>query len=372
MTREISICFYTVIAVFTIWLSMQVKDECFCLDKTARGRRQNRILLFAIFAILFAVSALRFDVGNDYSNYVLTAHEIYYNGYVVTEIGFNGLVWLIYHLFGFECYEVIFALFAFVTLAIFIKGMYEQSDVFYETFFLFMTFGLYFQTFNTMRYYFALAVAFYSMRYVIKRDWIRFIIWILVAAFFHKSVLIVIPVYFLVTFDWNKWILIGITLISAICFIFKGPLLQLALYLYPSYKDTIYLEGGTSITSIVRGILILAFMVYVFYSCNVENQAKDEILIYSKLNFLSVIVYVFFSFLPVITRIGYYFSIFGILLIPKLLDQIKQEERAKKWRIIVIVACVIYFVVFLLTADKDGVGLLPYKCWLFNERYDIK
>lgn len=372
MARELTICFYTVIAVFTIWLSMQVRDEYFCLDRSSKGRHQNRILLFAIFIILFLTSALRFEVGNDYYNYAVTAHEVYYNGYVVTEVGFNYLVKVVYNLFGGEYYEIVFAIFAFATLVIFLKAMYEQGDIFYEVFFLFMTFGLYFQTFNTMRYYFALAVAFYSMRYVLRKDWLRFVLLIGIASLFHKSVLIVIPVYFLATLDWNKWVIIGITLLGAICLCLKSPLLKLALYLYPSYRDTIYLEGGTSISSIIRGVAILGFMIYIFYSCNVEEQAKDELLIYSKLNFLSVIAYVFFSFLPVITRIGYYLSIFTILLIPKLINQIKQEKRARKARYIVIIACVIYFIVFLLTADKDGVGLMPYKTWLFNERYNIK
>lgn len=55
---------------------------------------------------------------------------------------------------------------------------------FSQTFFLFMMMGLYFQTFNTVRYYLALALALYSMKYVLERDGIKFVFWIVVAAFF--------------------------------------------------------------------------------------------------------------------------------------------------------------------------------------------
>ena len=66
--------------------------------------------------MLFLMSALRFDIGNDYWQYTQTAHEVYVGGYVVTEVGFNWLVKLLYLLSGGEYYELVFAFFAFVTL----------------------------------------------------------------------------------------------------------------------------------------------------------------------------------------------------------------------------------------------------------------
>ena len=368
-----SICFYFTISVFTVWLSMQVKSEYRVGKAGEKGKVQNKILLYAIFAILFLVSALRFNVGNDYENYAYTAHEASVNGYVVTEIGFNWLVKVVYAIFGGEYYEIVFALFAFATICIFLKAMYEQSEEFYETFFLFTTLGLYFQTFNTMRYYLALAIAFYASRYVLNKDWIRFILWIVVASLFHKSVLIVTPLYWLCTIEWKKWFVAVITLGTAICFVLQKPLLQLALYLYPSYRNTQYLEGGTSLPSIVRSILILLFLIWVFKTNEIEEKKQREILFYGRLNYLSLLVYTGFSFLPVITRIGYYLTVFQILLLPLLVMQIKDEKKKKLARNIIIIASVIYFTFFLFTAHKPGIGLLPYQSWLFTtERFSYK
>ena len=125
--------------------------------------------LFTLFLVLAGTAALRIDVGNDYGNYVNTFHEIYVGGYVVTEPGFNWLVRFLFLLSGGENYLLVFGLFAVVTSVIFLKAMYDQSVDFTLSFALFMLLGLYFRTFNTVRYYFVLAVTLYSLRYLLKR-----------------------------------------------------------------------------------------------------------------------------------------------------------------------------------------------------------
>lgn len=377
----ISIFFYILIAAVTIFMASKVQ---ICEQRTGRiraykgtglqTRREslNRIYLVGIFMILFLCSALRFGIGNDYRQYTQTAHEVYVGGYVVTEAGFNWLVRIIYTLAGGEYYELVFAVFAFVTLYIFIKAFYEQSTDFSMTYFLFMMLGLYFQTYNTMRYYFALGIVLYAMRYVLNRDLIKFVFCVLLASLFHKSVLLTIPVYWMASFVWKRWMIIAGIAFSAGCFLAKGIILKIALLFYPSYENTVYLEGGTSPISILRGVLVMGL--YLWYHMRYRKEQEDrELLFYAQLNLLSVVVCVFFSFLPVVTRIAYYFSVTQLFLIPMILSGIEEEKIHKRVKCIVCIVCVILFVVFLAGADKPGVGLLPYRSWLFEaERYLYK
>lgn len=374
LARAASICFYALIAFVTMMMAGQVKTEYRMQSSGTRAVVRNRIYLFGIFLILFLCSALRFDIGNDYGQYTNTAHEAFVGGYVVTELGFNWLVRIVYTLFGGEYYEIVFAIFALITILFFMKALYEQSVDFKVSFFLFMTLGLYFQTYNTVRYYLALAIALYAIRYVLQRDWIRFIGWIMFAALFHKSVLVVIPVYWAASFAWGKWQIIAGILASAMCFLGKSLVLKLALVLYPSYRNTIYLEGGTSFISILRGIVIVGFYVWFITKYNETEIAKSrELRMYAQLNLLSVVVYIFFSFLPVITRIGYYFSVVQIFMIPMMVSAILEEKIKKRVEILIIIASVVYFALFLFGAHRDGVGLLPYRSWLFEvERFTYK
>ena len=379
----ISVVFYMLIVLVTIYLAGKVqvvaygqaqgKKSAYTQEGILTRRRfQNRLYLVGIFVILFLCSALRFGIGNDYRQYTQTAHEAFVGGYVVTEVSFNWLVKILYTLSGGEYYELVFAVFAFATLVIFLKAFYEQSDDFAITFFLFMMLGLYFQTYNTVRYYLALAIALYSMRYVLNKDFIKFVFWILVASLFHKSVLLTIPVYWIASYVWKKWMIVAGLVASAGCFLAKGVILKIALLFYPSYENTVFLEGGTSPVSIIRGVLVLGL--YVWYRKRYLTETEDrELCFYAQLNLLSVVTCVFFSFLPVVTRIAYYFSIAQLLMIPKIVHGIKEEKMRKRVTGIIIIACVIFFAVFLVGANRPGVGLLPYRSWLFEaERYTYK
>lgn len=373
LARAASMGFYALIAVVTMMMAGQVKTEYRNPASQTRAVTRNRIFLFGIFVVLFICSALRFDIGNDYEQYTKTAHEAYVGGYVVTEVGFNWLVKIVYTLFGGEYYEIVFAIFAFVTIFMFLKAMYEQSVDFRLSYFLFMALGLYFQTYNTVRYYLALAIVLYAMRYVLNRDWIRFVMWILFAALFHKSVLIVIPVYWAASFAWKKWQIIAGILACVVCMLGKNLVLKLALVLYPSYQNTVFLEGGTYYLGMVRGLIVTGFYLWFVTRYQQSEIAKSrELRFYAQLNLLSVVV-LCFNFLPVIDRIAYYFSVGQLFMIPMMIEAIPEEKIRKYAKRIVIIASVIYFIQFLFRAHRDGVGLLPYRSWVFEvERFIYK
>lgn len=381
--RISSILFYMLIAVGTCMLAGQVRSYQAGEPVWVSGQRtvkcfRNRLYIVGIFCVLFMVMALRFDIGNDYRQYTQTAHEAYVGGYVVTEVGFNWLVRLLYGIAGGEYYELVFAVFAFVTLLFFLKAFVRQSISFFQTFFLFMTMGLYFQTFNTVRYYLALAIALFSMKYVLEKDCLKFVFWILLAALFHKSVLLVLPVYWVAAFAWKKWQIAAGFALSVVCYMGRSFVLRLALVLYPSYRNTIFLEGGGSLFSTLRTLAVLAL--YGWFVCTHayvgelrEQSWYRELRFYGQLNLLALVTGTFFSFLPVITRVSYYFGVSQLFMIPLILYNIDEQKLRRKVTLIVFVVCILHFVVFLLQAHQDGVGILPYRSWLFEtERYTYK
>ena len=366
---------YGIVAATTIALACLVKNQLRLVEgkfyKNEFTRRQglNTLCLLAIFSVLFILSALRMEVGNDYETYVDTIHEIYVGGYVVTEPLFNAVVKILCELSGGENYILVFGFFAFVTIWIFLKVLYEQTEDFPMAFFLFMTLGIYFRTFNTVRYYFVLALTLYSFRYVLKKEYVKFILLILLAAFFHKSVLVVIPVYLIANMKWKKWFGMVLTAGAAGMLLCQDFIMKIALELYPSYKDTIFLETETGLSgnlmSILRCVAIFVFAA-ICYKDSVENQEENQF--YFKLNFLAILLYLCGSFLPLVGRIGYYLITSHILFVPEILRGIQSDRKRKILTGLVIIACVIYFLLFLRSANQPGVRVLPYKSWLFYEK----
>ena len=370
---------YITVATVTVLLAGMV-NNCPVTQpyRTTRQQMCNRVCLLSVFIILFALSACRLNVGNDYARYVEFMHLVNCNAYVPTEIGFNLLVKLIYGLSGFENYLLVFAVYAFVTTAVFLLAMYEQSDDFPLTFFLFMTLGYYFQSFSTVRYYLALAAAFYSMKFVLRRQWIRFLVIVLLGAAFHKSLLVVIPLYFLASVPWKKWQLAVAALFCTTFLFCQDFYLKVVVFLYPTYEDTEYLEGGTSYINILRCAAVLIFAGLVLY---MQRHAKEERLtddeeerrfwFYFYLNLGALVLYVFCSFLPIISRIGYYLTVSHVLFIPMLLKRVDNVRWRKLFRVGILLAAILYFAIYMSRAGDDGTLILPYKTFFFNDMVNI-
>ncbi len=364
---------YLSLTAMVILLSLQVRNAKtpYMSGKGAilwRGmsRRElvNVICLMIIFTLLFAVSALRLNVGNDYLKYVEFMHLVYSRAYVPTEIGFNALTYIVYYLCGFENYLLVFACFSFATIAFFMKAMYDQSKWFSLSFILFMLLGLYFQSLSTVRYYLALSVALYSIKYVIQKDWPRFVILLLIGSLFHKSLLVVLVLYVLAQLKWNRRLYALLLAGGISCLFLKDIYLKIVIFLYPSYKDTEYLTGGTSAANIIRCALVLAFSLWM-YRDHILGDRTGEFYFIS--NLMALVLYVFGSFLPVISRVGYYLTVTQVLFVPYLIKKIKDDRKRQIATVIVLALALGYFALYMRGAGNDGIRILPYQTFLFHE-----
>ena len=381
---------YITVAAVTAFLATLVDNRSKRqFHQITRQQLCNRICLTAIFVILFLLSACRLNVGNDYARYVEFMHLVNCNAYVPTEIGFNLLVKLVYGLSGYENFLLVFAFYSFVTVLFFLLALYEQSDEFGLAFFLFMTLGYYFQTFSTVRYYLALAVALYSMKFVMRRQWGRFVVLVLLGSAFHKSLLVVIPLYFLASLAWKKWQLAIAALFCTTFLFMQDYYLKLVVFLYPTYEDTEYLEGGTSYISILRcgAVLLFAGIVYLMRKKETARRSAadyagsgrsgEEALwnrrfwFYFYLNLGALILYVFCSFLPIISRIGYYLMVSQILYLPMLLEAVPSRKWRRLFRMGIILAAVLYFAMYLRKGAGDGGLILPYRTFFFHDMVNI-
>lgn len=330
----------------------------------SRQQMVNHVTCLIIFVLLFAVSSLRLNVGNDYLNYVELMHLAYSRAYVPTEVGFNVLARVIYFLCGFENYVLIFAIFAFATIYFFMKAMYEQSKWFTMSIVMFMLLGYYFQSLSTVRYYLALSIALYSVKYVINRDWPRFVLVTLLGSLFHKSLLLILLLYIVAQLNWKRWMYVGLGILGVSCLFLKDYYLKIVIMLYPSYKDTEYLEGGTSIVNIVRCVVILALSLWL-YKDAIRDSRRNRF--YFICNIMALVLYVFGSFIPVISRVGYYMTVTHLLFVPSLIMEIKDDTRKKALTACTIIACVMYFALYMRGAANDGIRILPYQTFLFHD-----
>lgn len=331
---------------------------------------KDHAALTAVFFLLSTLLVLRVNIGNDYYRYTQIMHELRYDGYVITEPGFNLVCRFILKtkLWWNAGYLICFAVIGIATIGFLVKAMYDLSEDFKLTFFLFMTLGMYFQTFSTVRYYLALGIILYAIRFLLNRKYAGFIILVLLAASFHKISLIVLPAYFLAIIPWKKWHLGIFAVLSLQFLIFKDFYLKIMLKLYPSYEgESELLLGGTSLANIFRSVAVLVLCVVYYKKC-IQNQPKNKFFFF--LNLCAVALYTCCYYVPVISRIGYFFNISQLFLLPAFVRAEKNEKRRKLLTGCIVFAGICYFLLFL---DKmtDSLAIVPYQTWVFTDMTPI-
>lgn len=332
-----------------------------------RRQARNTVAEVVIYCLLAGVSACRIAVGNDYWVYRDNFKLIAQDRHVSSEFGFNLIVRWMQDLFGYDKYLPVFGLFSLVTVFFFVKALHDQASRYAFSLFLLMTGGYYFNSLNSVRYYLALAIALFSMKYVLRGEYGKFILMILAGAAFHKSILLVIPVYLvaraLAASRLKKWhyVIAGLLILSLI--FAQDFYREIIFRFYPFYENSMFDNGRVSYTNVGKciGTLVLCCICY-------KESLKEDLTnrFYFFLNLAGLVVYCCGSFIPEVSRVGYYLIISQVFLLPRLLDDMKKGWLRKLCIVGVVGAFGLYFVMLLRGMYAVDVRLLPYLNWIFN------
>ncbi len=378
---EKSALVYIGLTIVTVFLALFVENREYVPGYLRGGRQpgeyagcdrrlaRNRVVFFAVFCLLAGVSACRIAVGNDYWVYWLNFQLIEQNRHVASEIGFNAIVLFFRSLFdgGKIQYLSIFAFFSITTVFFFSRALRDQGDSYAFSLYLLLTGGYYFNSLNSVRYYFALALALFSVKYVLRGEYGKFVIWILAGAFIHKSILLVIPVYLAAKLlaearlRWWHYLPGGVLLASLI---FGQRLYREIIFLfYPYYRDSTFDNGQLSVVNILKCSCVLALCA-ICYRRSLREDVRNRF--YAILNLFGLVVYCCGSFIPEVSRVGYYMIITQIFLIPRLLADMKNKSLQRLGFAAVVGAFGIYFALLLKGMYAVDVRLLPYLNWIFD------
>lgn len=316
------------------------------------------------FLCLFAVSACRIAVGNDYWVYRQYILLIAQDRKVSTEFGFNWLVRLVQFItLNDECYLIVLGIFSFATVYFFVKAMYEQSEWFAFSVFLLLTGGYYFLSLNSVRYYFALALAMYSMKFVLKKENLKFVLTVLIGACFHKSMLVILLLYPMARIKWKKWaVLLAVALCASMIFL-KDLYREVMFLFYPYYENSMFDTGDVSVINILKSAAVIGFSL-LYYKQSIEKSEENRF--YLNMQIGALLLYCFGSFIPEISRIGYYLNVSMVFLIPGVLKSIENKSKRIFFTVLIGLGFIAFFAVFLRGAYDVSIRILPYRNWIFD------
>lgn len=324
--------------------------------KFDRGR--GKLLFLILFFFMIFMAMFRLNIGVDYGGYLIQYERIKIGLSTHTEIGFYMLVKALVKVYDDP--KIMFALFSFFTLINFLSAIYKQSQSKTLSIFMFIALGYYNLTYNAIRYYFALSLVFLAYGFLEENKKKRFILTIFFAACFHKTALLVIPVALFLKQNINhKHLFLFLFAIGTL--VCKEQIWTLTFRIYPSYIGTVYVDAGISLYNVLKGMLI--FFVGILYKQYIYNDEKLGFLY--RMNIVALILYTCCSWIPELSRIGYYFNITNIVFLPNLIHQIRGNNNKIIMKYSILVACSIYLVLMLGQSYSPRIHLLPYETWLF-------
>lgn len=327
-------------------------------------KRASPVFLLASFAILFLVSGTRVDVGVDYPSYANAFTELYLYGFSPFEAGFQMLLDAI-QLFTANP-QWLFIVTAFITIGLIYVSIVKFSVNPALSVFLFTTMGFFSHSLNLTRQFIAVAIMLYAFSYVITKKPVRFVLAILVASLFHKTVFIMLPLYYLLRLKLKPmhYLLIGI--VSGAVALFQDLIINtLVVSFYPQYYNETFI--GDRIVSpyyIILGVALLSLTAYLLKKKAMSLSSISD-RVYINLVFLVSIAHIFYVWLPLSNRVFLYLDIALILIIPKLLSYI-ERKYIRRAALAVMVIYFTYAAYISLATNANEV--LPYKSTLLTNR----
>lgn len=343
----------------------------------------DAIFMGIVFVVLTFLSAVRYEVGMDYSfEYVPQWRKLL--SLPISSLG------EMRHEKGFVLFELLISKFSqnfqwlFVSISILlgilsIYYLYKYSSCKPLSFFIFFSLGLYYCSMNFLRQTIAACIVAYAIIFIKKQKIIPYMLLVLLASTFHKSALIMIPFYFILQIKITKVVLVFYSLITIGIFVYSNKILDfVTTYFYKNYHQSqLYLLKGIDwYDAIVPVVLFLLMFIFQDVLCEKDKSNK----IFVSCSFFSMFFYIIAVHHSIIDRLTMYFDlplVIGLTyLISGLYNKYKlsnENVKLNQIKYILVSVIVIASVSFANYRQLiyDGHFVVPYQSIFQSEEYKI-
>ncbi|MEG2124701.1 MAG: EpsG family protein [Hydrogenoanaerobacterium sp.] len=279
-------------------------------------RRNDAIFLTLTSVVLIVMSTIRASaVGVDYwQSYLPYFEQVCSGGWEFitgdanmfkTEFGYGFLNYII-SFFGNTQMTFAFGI-ALVCIGLTAVFLWKYSPSVWMSMFVFISFGFFGYTLCTLRHQIAICIFMFALPYLQKKKLVPYVLIVLLSATFHKSMLVLIPVYFLAQLPLNK-ISLSIYGVGTLLFVlFSEPIIAFVTkYVYTDYQvGTYYTMGRDLQTGFVPILLFL--VVYLLRGKLLERNPQNLPLI--NLSLYSAMLFI-------VTYRNFIFQRFALMLLP--------------------------------------------------------
>lgn len=338
------------------------------------GTRKNKIIsVYIVLSFILLLSLIVFrdlSVGIDYENYYYAVLRVANNNmldydYTWLSKGFRTFIKII----AFAGFPesvlpfIVIGIISFCTLLLFYYSFIKFSTFPTFSLFIFFCFCLYFQMMNQFRQMFAIALVLFSYKFIGKSFW-KYFLTIVLAALFHGTALIMLPMYFVCKLDINRNIILGYFFVGTAGVTMYPVIVRLIRYTsYSKYLEWEEFDVSHTSTAIINFIVRIIILVLCLKVRKRVVDKKPQTNVLYHMVIACTIVQVFAIISALFTRVTTYFYVFYIILLPDVAEEYKfyfTKESRRAFRVLVWMLFLLYQVIYYIVQSK-GSGYASYK-----------
>lgn len=328
---------------------------CIFISVISEYSKQKKILEIIEFIFLAFFMGLRYGIGQDYFyTYVPVFNNVIRGEKVDVEVGYE----LINKICAFFSKDYAFLFFVTALIFIFfICKTIKSYDISYSfAIFIFICGGFYLFSFNVMRQCIAIAISFYSLKYIEKNNISSYMILNLISASVHNTALLFIPLYFILNKKIKmKWYLLVIGIVFPLRFVLTTYISQFLMGTkYYNYIAGIYLDSSSSTLTTSQIINILMFILYCMYT---KDDEEENFYIFKNMHFVGTLFSCLIGIVPLIGRVTASFYLIQFISLPYFYKHCFKQKYKKMAAIVIIL---MYLVLFIYSLIVNGNNVIPY------------
>lgn len=342
------------------WLIFIAALLCFLLSK--EEHRSNSILFLILIGVEIFIGGFRdISVGVDTWNYQRVFHLITQgdvlnlnNDPVCKK---DTLFWTLFGYLYLHFKDLVFLIQTFLHWAIVYFAIKKMSANIFLSLLIYISFRFSDAHLNLMRQGLSLALVLYSYKYVIDKDFKKYIFMILIAFLLHKSAIMVFPIYFLHKFDFRKIHIFYILLIIAAFYVLKHQIYSNLFYIFLQ-NDTynVYLKHTNEHGILYYILYIVTYLICLFGGDRNDSETNRLLC----LTLIGVTIQSITLVNPAFNRVSCYYTQFFIFLIPNVYTYCCTAKYGKGLPILFVTG----FLLLLYILGGPAPGIVPYKfCW---------
>lgn len=322
---------------------------------------------------LFLASGFRYNVGTDYAHYYHLF--IYQDGmFEYKEPGYVFLVKLFSDL-GLNP-QVMFLCFSFVTIFLFYKSFqyyFRHSEVGYLFATLLFIPFFYFFSLNAIRQALAVAIFFYSIRYIFEKRFVKYFVLIVVGSLFHRSILVMLPLYYFFNLAMSRYKIIFVYTIMIVILLINPMQYLVDFYvqnkfpLYYHFNDQFYggrTEGFGRITAIVNVFIVLMLAQYLNMNNKLQSVVFNMIIVFSMIKLFALDI-------VILDRLSNYFKpvmvLFIIFSIANLSGRIKDIRKLAYFGLLSLTMAYTFLVIYIRGISDESYNQYALNLYFFDK-----